>query len=1045
MKKIIGLQITLALLLAAAPLASVADTFFSDDFSNGSTLTNATPGVPTTNSTSYELISSKVWNPPPSIAPGHLIFGITNTTGGTIEVEALFASAPIALVSAGDYIQLSVTFTDTQGLLIQTGPMDFGMYNADGVAPWGGGLNGNATTASNTVALTGGAQNWRGYVAQIAYTGGNSGFYIRTNQSTAAPAGNNNQDLVTQGSSTKSYYNPKGVVIGAVSQTPDVALTVGNQYTEILKYTLTSTNTLQLDSRLYTGPDNTGTLLSMMSTNTTTNLLSKVFDGLAFGWYCTGNVTNTTIDVNSIIVSGTATPTTNPPTINTEPVPVSVATNGSCAFSVSATGIGLTYQWHRNGTNLLDGGNISGSTGSLLAISPAGLADALSDANGYYVTVTGIGNLSTNSTTNSLTLMPATNLIWTAAAGGTWDLNSTASWKDTNNNQTVFNYGDPVTFDDSAGLKVVTLNGTYLGAASVTVDTAIAYTFQGSGSFAGSGSLMVKGSGELTINNANTYSGGTIISNATALLLLKNLSGLGNGPVTFAKAGGTMEIVPTGGGSSGINGDIVVADDFTIQFDGLGSYSGVFLGNLSGTAGKTLTLVPDPLNTTTNDRIRIYGANTTYNAKLALASLIIFTPYNSSGSQTYNGVISGDGGIMEKGTITYLNGANTYSGGTFPVSGTIGLGIDSVGNPVTSGPVGTGPLFLTVDSTTKTTDSGMILASGGARAVANSIQYPSATNNLTLIIGGTNALTLSGAITLNGNDDAFTNRTYINRTFQVTNTALTTFSGVVSDKTNGVSAGYGFIKTGNGILALNNTETYTGPTTVSNGTLQVNGQLNVASAVTVATDGILGGTGTVNGPVTVQQGGTLAPGASIGTLAINGGLTLNGNLLFEVNKSLSPQSNDIATVSGALTNIGTGYLAMANLGPALAVGDKFKLFNKPLTNGAVLGVTGSGVAWTNKLATDGSVSVVSLTAPKPAITSTIVSGVTPPGTGMNLIFSGTNGISGAPFYVLYQTNLATPLSNWIRLSTNYFLTGGAFSVTNTISRTNRFFLLSVPQ
>ncbi len=1039
MKKILCLRITVAFVLAIAPLVSMADTFFADTFST-STLTNATPSAPTATSTSYELISTKAWNPPPSIAPGHLIFGITNTTAGTIEVQGLFASPAVALVSAGDYIQLSVTFTDTQGLLIQTTPLGFGMYNAGGVAPIGGGLNATATTP-NTDAAIGGAQNWKGYVAVIGYTGGNSGFYIRTNQLATA---NNDQDLVTIGSSSKSYYYPKGVVVGAVSTTPSVTLTVGGQYTEILKYTLTPTNTLQLDSRLYTGPDNTGTLLSTMTATTGTNLLSTVFDGLAFGWYANQNVTNTLIDVNSITISGAVTVLTGPPTINTQPVPVSVATNGSSAFSVVATGVGVTYQWHRNGTNLLDGGNISGSTSSLLAISSAGAADALSGANGYYVTVTGAGNLitpyySTNSVTNSLTLMPATNLIWTAAGGSVWDLNSTVSWKDTNGTATVFNYGDPVTFDDSAGLKVVTLTGTYLSAASVTVDTAIAYTFQGSGSFAGPGSLMVIGPGELDIKNANSYSGGTIISNATALLYLENLGGLGTGPVTLAKAGGTMEIVPAGGGSSGINGDIVVADDFTIQFDGLGSYSGVFLGNLSGTAGKTLTLVPDPGNTVTNDRIRVYGANTTYNANLLLNSpLIIFTPYNSIGSQTYNGVISGSGAFMQKGTTTYLNGANTYSGGTFPVSGAIGLGIDSVGNPVTSGPVGTGPLFLTIDSTTTTTGSGMILASGGPRTIANSIQYPSGTNNLTLIVGGTNNLTLSGAFTLKGNDGLTTN-TITARTVQVTNTGLTTISGVISD--GGLS--YGFIKTGSGTLALNNTETYTGPTTVSNGTLQVNGQLDAASAVTVSSNATLAGTGTINGTVTVNAGGTLAPSTSsaIGTLTINNSLTLNGNLFFKVNKSLSPQSNDVASVSGTLTSSGTGKLTVTNAGPTvLVVGDKFKLFNKPLTNGAALTVTGAGAVWVNNLQVDGSISVSSTTLPKPVITTTTILN------GTNLVFSGTNGTVGVTYNVLTSTNLVLPLSSWTPIFTNTFITGGAFSITNLISPSvpQRFYILILP-
>jgi autotransporter-associated beta strand protein len=324
------------------------------------------------------------------------------------------------------------------------------------------------------------------------------------------------------------------------------------------------------------------------------------------------------------------------------------------------------------------------------------------------------------------------------------------------------------------------------------------------------------------------------------------------------------------------------------------------------------------------------------------------------------------------------------------------------------------------------------MAWNGARIIANPIQYPSATNNLTLIIGGINALTFTGPITLNGNDG---NGTFTNRTFQVTNTALTTFSGVVG------GTGFGLTKTGNGILALSNAETYTGPTTVSNGTLQVNGSLDASSAVTVNSNGILAGTGTVNGAVTVDAGGTLAPGTSIGTLTLNGGLILNGNLLFEVKKGQS-QSNDFVMVSGTLTNIGAGFLAASNLGPALVVGDTFYLFNKPLTNGAALTVAGGGpgVAWNNHLATDGSISVASITNLNPGINIVITNGT-------NVVLSGTGARAGANYYILSQTNLTKPLTNWIRIYTNTFLTEGAFSVTLTNAFStgipHRFFIFNL--
>src|SRR5208283_5681577 len=150
-----------------------------------------------------------------------------------------------------------------------------------------------------------------------------------------------------------------------------------------------------------------------------------------------------------------------------------------------------------------------------------------------------------------------------------------------------------------------------------------------------------------------------------------------------------------------------------------------------------------------------------------------------------NGVISGAGGLIQRGGgITILNGAHTYSCGTTPTTGAIGFGINNA--------IGTGPLYIAPE-VADITGSGEVFASGGPITITNSIQYPSATNNLTLIIGGANNLTFSGPFSLNGNDGSYT---YTIRTIQVTNTAVTTFSGVISDLTNGVSAGFGLTMNG---------------------------------------------------------------------------------------------------------------------------------------------------------------------------------------------------------------------------------------------------------
>ncbi len=936
-------------IIAAMPTGVMATTFFTDNFSNGSTLTNSAPANPTANSTAYQLVSSKSWVGC-SLAANDLKFGIAATTSGSTEVQALFSTNPVALTANGDYIQLTVTFTNTSGLLTQASSLGFGLYGSGSVngitKPVTNGLNGNATSA-NTTAVTGAAQNWQGYVGQIGFNAGSHRIMTRAAQT---GAGNNNQEAVTSGSGTSSYANPAAATVGATTAST-LTLTAGATYTEVLIITLLTNdfNSLAITNTLYAGTGTGGIVLTNfggIATNAT--LLTSGFDSLAIGWRETGNQA-TTIEISSIKVEGVATPVATAPIITTQPVPVTVATGGSSIYNVVATGVNLTYQWHRHGTNLLNGGNISGVPSSTLIINNASAADVATSANGYYVTVSGAGGFSVNSTTNALTLGTAKNLVW-AGAGSAWDLNTSANFLDPVNPAT-FNYGDAVTFNDvGAANSAVTLTGSFLSASSVTIDGSTVYNFSGTGSFAGTGSLIYKGSGFTSINNPNTYSGGTVISNASAYLDLKNVNGLGTGPLTLALAGGKIEVEPTASASTGFNGNVIVNDDFTIQFDGTGQFAGVFLGDISGTANKVLTLTPKSPYAAGQIRFRAYGTNTVCNSDIMLAGNTsdqaqyygtTFAYYGGSGSQTYNGVISGDGGIITRGNGTmYLNGINTYAGGTTLTSGALGAGNDNA--------LGAGPLNLAPENG-GTTGSGTIFASGGARTIANTVQYPSGTNNSTLIIGGTNNITFTSPINLAGVDGSSTS----NRTFTVNNTGATTLSGIISDGGNAI----GFVKNGTNTLYLNKANTYSGLTTVS--------------------AGVLAGSGSIAGSVIVTTNASIGGGAasSLGTLAVGGDLTLtNGGGFFRVNRSGS--QSDLISVSGVLTNTGNGKITVTNLGSVLQVGDTFTLFNKAVVGGASMVVTGGGASWTNRLAVNGTIQVIPSVNTNPTnITASVIGNV----------------------------------------------------------------------
>jgi len=207
-----------------------------------------------------------------------------------------------------------------------------------------------------------------------------------------------------------------------------------------------------------------------------------------------------------------------------------------------------------------------------------------------------------------------------------------------------------------------------------------------------------------------------------------------------------------------------------------------------------------------------------------------------------------------------------------------------------------------------------------------------------------------------------------NNTFLQGLTTATVQSGgaIIDDGGNNITIGQaltdgggGLTKLGSGVLVLTNASTYSGQTTVSNGTLVVNG--GIAGSGVSAVQGRLGGLGVIAAPVTIHSGATLSPGTNgFGTLTINGDLSLNGSVAVAVNKGTA-QSNGLTVVSGTLVNTGSGTVTVTNIGTALAVGDTFQLFSQAVVNGNVLTILPSGaVTWTNLLAVDGTIQVLSV-------------------------------------------------------------------------------------
>jgi autotransporter-associated beta strand protein len=167
-----------------------------------------------------------------------------------------------------------------------------------------------------------------------------------------------------------------------------------------------------------------------------------------------------------------------------------------------------------------------------------------------------------------------------------------------------------------------------------------------------------------------------------------------------------------------------------------------------------------------------------------------------------------------------------------------------------------------------------------------------------------------------------------------------------------------------GRLVLTGTNTYTGTTTVSAGTLFVNGVIG-PSAVTVA-GGTLSGHGLIEGSVRIQSAGRLAPGTPIGTLTISNSLILAGVTVMELNAA----TGDSDLVSGLTSVTYGGTLTLTNVAGTMTAAHAFKLFSANSYSGTFRAITpaspGPGLAWnTNSLATDGTLRVSSTVSTVP--------------------------------------------------------------------------------
>ena len=431
------------------------------------------------------------------------------------------------------------------------------------------------------------------------------------------------------------------------------------------------------------------------------------------------------------------------------------------------------------------------------------------------------------------------------------------------------------------------LNGGSLSAASFAVSGGTIRTV-----LTGTGALIKTGTSTATLTGANTFSGGTTISGGT---LVVNSFGLVGSVTNNARLEFSQDSNGTFAGTISGTGQLIKSGTGRVGLTGANVYTGGTIIN-AGTLTVTTSSLPGAV---------------VNNATLQ---------FNQDGRGTFKGVISGTGAVLKSGLgAAGLTGVNTYTGGTTVDAGTLVVTTASLPGNVTNNAI------LQFNQSSKGTYFGVISGTGAVvKTGTGSVGLTGANTYLgsTTISDGILLVTTSSLPGDSANPGSVIN----NATLQFNQASSGTYFGVIS----GTGA---VVKTGTGSVGLVAANTYTGGTTVSEGTLYVTTlslpgdvvnnatlQFNQASKGTYA--GVISGTGAVlktgAGAVGLTGANTYAGGTTIseGTLVVTStslpGDVVN-NAIIQFNQNGNGTYASAITGTGSLLKTGTGNLGLTGL------------------------------------------------------------------------------------------------------------------------------------
>lgn len=449
----------------------------------------------------------------------------------------------------------------------------------------------------------------------------------------------------------------------------------------------------------------------------------------------------------------------------------------------------------------------------------------------------------------------------------------------------------------------------------------------------GAGGLQITGPGTVTLNQLNTYTGGTTITSGTVNVnVLANagtasslgsgtaspIINLGNATLLYTGTGhssnrainltGSGTLNASGSGTLTLSGGITGTQNLILTGTGTGIESGAIAtttGNVTkdgvGTWRLSGTNTYSGITTINNGILQIGNAGTTGTLGTGDVTNNATLQFNRTNAITVNNIIHGAGTLIQAGTNTLtLAGANDYSGATLINTGTLaitnasGLGSATGGTTVASGAT------LNINNVSVSSGETITLNGIGAAGVGALTGTGAGANiNASAIVLGSNS-SFGGAGTL------------------------------TLDGTTVISGPFNLTKIGAGTLVLNTANTYSGKTSVTAGTLSFNsiGDVNGGNTSLGAPTTIANGTIDLTGTLTYTGTGHATDriinltGTSLITGSGTGGLTLNGNIT-GANQNLTLQGSNtnnivngaIATGNGSLTKTttaGTWILAGTN-------------------------------------------------------------------------------------------------------------------------------------